>query len=130
MERITVKPVFFSLAFSFFLQSLVAQEAIEEKKIPFFEDEISTLEQLIAVNERKLVVQKNLKEKMEIFRKQKEEFLLGNQSKTHAFAMVSTARQLLATIKEEHLSYLFATEYLEELIFFSSIAAKSVPIKP
>lgn len=111
------------------LQATVNQ-LVEEKRMSFFEDEVSSLEQLIIVNEKRLLAQKTLKEKMQLFQKQKEEFLLGNQSKSHSFAMVSNARQVLVSIKEEHLSYLFATEYLEELIFFSSIAAKSVPIKP
>ncbi len=109
---------------------LASVEIVEEKSAPFFESEISSLEQLIVVNERRLSSQKELKGKMEHFRKQKEEFVLGNQSKSHTFSMVSNAKEILVTIKAEHLSYLFATEYLEELIFFSSVAAKSVPIKP
>jgi hypothetical protein len=109
---------------------LLAVDVVEEKAAPLFENEISSLEQLIKVNEKRLVAQKELKVKMERFKKQKEEFLLGNQSKSHTFSMVSTAREILVSVKEEHLSYLFATDYLEELLFFSSIAAKSVPIKP
>ena len=109
---------------------LPASQVVEEKSAPFFEDEIASLHQLIAVNEKRLLAQKELKEKMLHFQKQKKEFLLGNQSKSHTFSMVSNARQILVSVKEEHLSYLFATDYLEELIFFSSIAAKSVPIKP
>ncbi len=109
---------------------LAANQVVEEKKIPFFADEISSLHQLITVNEGRLLKQKELKEKMEDFQKQKEGFLLGNQTKSHTFAMVSNARQILISVKEEHLSYLFDTEYLEELMFFSSLATKSVPIKP
>ena len=114
----------------FAVVQLTANQVVEEKKIPFFEDEISSLQQLILVNEKRLVAQKNLKEKMQLLQKQKEEFLLGNQSKSHTFSMVSNARQILISVKEEHLSYLFDTEYLEELIFFSSLATKSVPMKP
>ena len=107
-----------------------AFEAVEEKKIPFFEDEVSSMTHLIQVNEKRLAIQKQLKDKMGVFQKQKEEFMLGNQTKTHAFAMVSNAREILTLIKAEHLSYLFSSEYLEELLFFSSIAGKAVPIKP
>lgn len=103
---------------------------VDEKPARFFEDEVSSLEQLIATNERKLAAQRILREKMVVFQKQKQEFLEGNQSKSHAFAMVTNARALLGMIKEEHLSYLFPSEYLEELIFFSSVAAKSAPLKP
>jgi len=109
---------------------LLSIEVVEEKAAPLFENEISSLQQLISVNEKRLAAQKELKAKMERFKKQKEEFLLGNQSKSHTFSMVSTAEEILVSVKEEHLSYLFATDYLEELLFFSSVAAKSVPIKP
>jgi len=123
-----------SIALCFFcffgILQVFASDAVEEKSIPFFENEVTSLDQLIAANEKRLLVQKELKEKMIRFQKQKQEFLQGNQSKAHTFSMVSTARQIFSGIKEEHLSYLFANDYLEELIFFSSIAAKSVPIKP
>ena len=108
----------------------IAAEVVEEKTAPLFENEVASLQQLIAVNEKRLLAQKELKAKMEHFRKQKEEFWLGNQSKSHTFSMVSNAREILVAVKEEHLSYLFATDYLEELLFFSSVAAKSVPIRP
>ena len=114
----------------FWILQVFASDAVEEKSIPFFENEVTSLDQLIAANEKRLLVQKELREKMIRFQKQKQEFLQGNQSKAHTFSMVSTARQIFSDIKEEHLSYLFANDYLEELIFFSSIAAKSVPIKP
>ena len=109
---------------------MAADQVVEEKRTPFFEDEISSLHRLIQVNERRLRVQKELKEKMLLLQGQKDEFVLGNQSKSHTFAMVSNARKILVSIKEENLSYLFDTEYLEELLFFSSLATKSVPMKP
>lgn len=115
---------------SFYVASCFAVDVVEEKPVPFFENEVTSLDQLISANEKRLVAQKALKEKMVQFQRQKQEFLQGNQSKNHTFNMVSNARQILSSVKEEHLSYLFATDYLEELIFFSSIAAKSVPLKP
>lgn len=105
-------------------------EIKSDKKVDFWGDEVASLENLIAANEKHLLAQKHLKDKMKLFQKQKEEFMLGNQSKSHAFSMVTNAREILTAIREEHLSYLFPTEYLEELIFFSSIAAKNVPLKP
>jgi hypothetical protein len=111
-------------------KGVALESAIEEKRIPFFEDEVSSIKQLIEKNEKRLAIQKRLKEKMELFQKQKEAFIAGNQTKSHAFSMVSTAREILTTVKEEHLSYLLSSDYLEELLFFSSIAGKTVPIKP
>ena len=118
------------LIFSGIFSLLRAVEISSQKKADFWGDEVSSLEHLIEANEKHISTQKQLKEKMQLFQKQKEEFLRGNQSKSHAFAMVSNAREILTMIKEEHLSYLFPTDYLEELIFFSSIAAKSIPLKP
>jgi hypothetical protein len=111
-------------------QIAFAHEAVEEKPIPFFEDEVSVMSQLIETQEKRLVVERTLRDKMRLFQKQKQEFTLGNQTKSHAFVMVSNAREILTLIKQEHLSYLFPSEYLEELVFFSSIAGKAVPLKP
>lgn len=126
-----MRPVFYLFGMNLFMCfNLLAFEAVEEKKIPFFEDEVSSITQFIEVHEKRLMVQKKLRDQMVLFQKQKTEFLLGNQTKSHAFSMVSNAREILTLVKEEHLSYLFSSEYLEELLFFSSIAGKSVPIKP
>jgi hypothetical protein len=128
--------------FRFFLISLIVvgcgfadQESskfsiLEEKSPAFLEDEAEVLDQLIAANEKRLATQKVLRDLMVEFKQQKDEFFLGNQTKRHAFAMVSNARQILGIIKQEHLSYLFSPEYLEELVFFSSIAGKSAPVRP
>jgi hypothetical protein len=123
------------ISFSFLLSALTAQiepplVVLEEEKTLLAEDEIKCLEKLIAVNEERLEKQKQLKEKMTLFQKQKEEFIRGNQSKKHAFVMVSNAREILGDVKRENLSYLFPCEYLDELVFFSSIAGKSTPIRP
>lgn len=120
----------FVLIFIGIASYVVAIDVKDANKGDLWGDEVSSLENLIATNEKHLSAQKQLKDKMKLFQKQKEEFMLGNQSKSHAFSMVSNAREILTVVKEEHLSYLFPTEYLEELIFFSSIAAKSVPLKP
>ncbi len=104
--------------------------SLEETRPLLIEDEVKSLAKLIEVNESRLEVQKKLKEKMVSFQKQKEEFIAGNDSQKHAFAMVSNAREILGEIKKENLAYLFSSEYLEELVFFSSIAGKSSPIRP
>ena len=104
--------------------------SIEENINPLHKDELQILEKLIEVNEIRIFAQKNLKEQMKLFQKQKAEFAEGNQSQKHAFIMVSTARDILGRIKKEHLAYLFPSDYLEELVFFSSIAGKSSPARP
>lgn len=104
--------------------------SVEEKKVPIFKEEVNSLELLIESNEKRLVIQKELRDLMKVFQKQKEAFILGDETKSHAFSMVSNARQILGKIKEEHLAYLFSPDFLEELVFFSSIAGKSTPIRP
>ncbi|MBS0626937.1 MAG: hypothetical protein JSS09_01860, partial [Verrucomicrobia bacterium] len=54
--------------------------SLEETRPLLGEDEVKTLEKLIEVNEQRLEVQKKLKEKMVLFKKQKEEFISGNES--------------------------------------------------
>lgn len=113
--------------------SLEASEpftGIDEPTPEIFENEIQALKELITTNERRLQTQKQLQNLMIELKQQKEEFIAGNQTKSHAHTMVFQARQILGIIKQEHLSYLFSPEYLEELVFFSSIAGKSAPVRP
>jgi|GEM_PF-5662933 len=118
--------------FVFGLETTVTPPVIslEEARPLLVEDEVKTLDKLIEVNEQRLVAQKQLKEMMSLFQKQKEVFILGNDSRKHAFAMVSNARNILVEIKKENLGYLFPSDYLEELVFFSSIAGKGAPVRP
>ena len=109
----------------------VPQAALKEVNIPMEgEDEIKTVEQLIETTGRQLEGQKHLRELMLQFKKQKEEFVQGNQTKSHAGRMVRTARQIYEMIAANHLEHLFAKDYLDELTFFSSIAGKSAVTRP
>jgi hypothetical protein len=115
---------------AFGAEEVPAMVSLEETRPLLIENEVNSLERLIEVNEARLVVQKDLKGKMISFQKQKDEFIAGNESQSHAFSMVSNARTILGGIKKENLAYLFSSEYLEELVFFSSIAGKSTPVRP
>lgn len=103
---------------------------IEEKGISTIRDEIEAVERLIEEQQKHLARQLELKDMMKEFQQQKEEFMQGKQTQKHAIAMVSNARDILASINEEHIAHLFPAEYLEELVFFSSVAGKSRPIRP
>ena len=63
-------------------------------------------------------------------KKQREEFVQGNQSKGHAAKLVRTARQVYEMITANHLEHLFAKDYLDELTFFASIAGKTAMTRP
>ena len=91
----------FVLIFIGIASYVVAIDVKDANKGDLWGDEVSSLENLIAANEKHLSAQKQLKDKMKLFQKQKEEFMLGNQSKSHAFSMVSNAREILTVVKEE-----------------------------
>lgn len=110
---------------------LIPQSSLIETNLPLVtEDEVSTLEQLISATEAQLEAQKQLKQLMLQFQKQREEFVQGNQSRTHASRMVRTARQIYEMITSNHIEHLFAKDYIEELSFFSSIAGKTSVTRP
>jgi GTP1/Obg family GTP-binding protein len=113
----------------FFLQAELITN-IEEKAFSTSRNEVEAIGQLIEEQKKHLAKQMDLKELMETFQNQKEEFMNGKQTQKHATAMVTTAREILAGVNEEHIAHLFPAEYLEELVFFSSIAGKSRPNRP
>ncbi len=93
-------------------------------------DEIIAMDSLIESTARQLESQKHLREMMIEFIKQKEEFMQGNQTKSHASFMVRTARQIYEQISSNHIQNLFPQDYLDELVFFSSIAGKNTVKQP
>lgn len=94
------------------------------------EDELETMKHLITVTEQQLAVQKQLRNLMAEFKKQKDRFFKGDQSNKHSFKMVKTASTILQIINDNHLQHLCSSEYLEELTLFSSIAGKNTPARP
>ncbi len=93
-------------------------------------DEVSVVDQLIVTTSQQLEMEKHLKRLMLDFKAQKEEFVQGNQTKSHAGRMVRTARQIYELISAHHLQHLFSKDYLDELTFFSSIAGKNAIKRP
>ena len=67
---------------------------------------------------------------MDTFDLQQEEFFRGNQSKPHAAQMLLSAKHILDLIQELHLAHLFSLNYLEELVLFSAIGTKQLPVRP
>jgi hypothetical protein len=109
----------------------IPQSPLIETSLPLGEeDEVKVIEQLISASSRQLETQKQMRELMLQFKKQREEFIQGNQTKSHAGRMVRTARQIYELITSNHLEHLFAKDYLDELTFFSSIAGKTAVQRP
>jgi hypothetical protein len=110
---------------------LIPQSPLVETSLPLAEeDEVKTIDQLISATSRQLEMQKQMRELMLQFKKQREEFIQGNQTKAHASKMLRTARQIYEMITANHLEHLFAKDYLDELTFFSSIIGKTAVTRP
>ena len=103
---------------------------IQESDVSSSIDEINAISLLIEDQQRHLSRQIELQNLMKLFKQQKEEFMAGRQTQKHAMSMVLTAREILQGINDEKIAYLFPSEYLEELVFFSSVAGKSKPVRP
>src|SRR5690349_16865385 len=101
----------------------VPQSSLSEPKTSLNgENEVFAMDQLVRNTAYQLEVQREMLQLMLDFRKQKDAFAKGNQSKAHAAHMVRTARLIYESITAHHLQHLFSQEYIEELVFFSSIA--------
>lgn len=109
----------------------VPQSSLIETSVPLGEsDEINMIDQLISTTQHQLETQKQIKNLMLQFKKQREEFVQGNQTRAHAGKMVRTARQIYEMITSNHMEHLFAKDYIDELTFFSSIAGKTALSRP
>ncbi len=110
---------------------LIPQSSLMDVSLPLAEDdEMKVIDQLIVATTTQLETQKQLRVTMLQFKKQREEFVQGNQTKAHAGRMVRTARQIYEMVTANHLEHLFAKDYLDELTFFSSIAGKTAVTRP
>ena len=109
---------------------LVPQSPLIDASAFLEEDEVKIIDQLIVSTESQLRMEKRLKESMVNYKKYRDEFELGNQTKSHAALLVRTARQISEMITDNHLEHLFAKDYLDELTFFSSIAGKTAVVRP
>jgi hypothetical protein len=105
---------------------IVPQSSLMQTALPLSEeDEVLAIDRLITATKEQLALQVRLKELMVDFKKQKETFIQGEQTKQHAGRMVRTARSILEIISDQHLQYLFSVDYMQELSMFSSIAGKN-----
>lgn len=110
---------------------IVPQSSLLQTALPVAdEDEVVVVERLIAASQEQLSTQERLKELMINFKKQKELFIQGEQTKKQASLMVRTAREILDIISKQHIQYLFAPDYIQELTLFSSIAGKNTIKRP
>ncbi len=105
---------------------VIPQSSLMQISLPVTEeDEVAAVDRLIQTTEDQLRMQQHLKDLMIQFKKYKEAFIQGDQTKKNASAMVRTAREILDIITSQHLQFHFSKDYLDELTVFSSIAGKN-----
>jgi len=92
--------------------------------------EEDTLQQFVERREYALQRQKELQKRIRLFHEEKQRFSESDVSKQQARRMVNAAKDVLEIITEQHLQYLFSSDYMEELLLFSSIAGKNRPTRP
>lgn len=93
-------------------------------------DPLRPLDDLIALTEKNLSEQKQLRRQAVEYYKIKTRYLQDKQNKDLVVQMVRAAHQMQQTIEGQRLAQLFDAELLEELKFFSKIAAKNGITKP
>lgn len=86
--------------------------------------ELSKLDHLIEITTKNLETQKRLRDYLMDYKQLEKNYLKNPQDKTLLFRFVKTARQLLNTIKENHLEHIFSSEFMNELNLLSQITNK------
>lgn len=118
-----MKNLIYFIAFgAFIFGNLQADELIS--------DEMEVIDRMIRITENQLVLQKQMRELMIELRITKELFMKEESSKKYASDLVQTAYCLWNMIMDNHMEHLFTADYMEDLHFFSSIAAKNTIKRP
>lgn len=87
-------------------------------------NQLKNLDNLISVTEKNLLNQKSLKKLLIDYQQHQLKYLENAQDKEVTLQMVRSAYQLLESIKQNHLTHAFDTEFISQLTFFSQFATK------
>lgn len=87
-------------------------------------EDLQVIENLIASQERQLIIYNKLHTLMEEFQQQQDRFVKGEQTKELTSQMVETASKILKIAEDHQLLHLLTPFYIEELKLFSAIAKK------
>ncbi|MDP1836175.1 MAG: hypothetical protein Q8K75_09675 [Chlamydiales bacterium] len=93
-------------------------------------DSLRPLDDLIAITEKNLTEQKQLRRLVVEYYKVKARYLQDQLNKDNVIQMVKAAHQLQQSIDAQHLTHVFDPELAEELKFFSQIASKKGLSRP
>lgn len=94
------------------------------------EDELDTMDRLIALTSEQLEAEKELRAHMGQLSQLKSQFYAGKDTPAQAKKIVHTARRIYHMIEDFHLQHVFSPEYLEEISFFTSLARKEGMKRP
>lgn len=87
-------------------------------------EDLQVIENLIASQQRQLIIYNKLHSLMTEFHKQQDRFSKGEQTKELTSQMVETAAQILKIAEDHQLLHLLTPFYIQELKLFSGIAKK------
>lgn len=85
------------------------------------DEEIETIQELIAVTEKNLTTQKKLLTALVQFKHARADFIAEPTSGQLATRLVKSAMQVQRQIEKEHLAYLFPTDFLSEMQFYTRV---------
>ncbi|NGX60291.1 MAG: hypothetical protein KR126chlam3_01462 [Chlamydiae bacterium] len=128
MKKAKIPIIFFSLIIAssaLYAELRIPETPLQEKiDLEPHEDELLTVERMIALLEDQLVAQKKIKILIQEMRHNKEMFLKGEESKLHALYMIQAGKECLDLIRAHHLYHLFSSDFMEELAIFTKIGTK------
>jgi hypothetical protein len=88
------------------------------------ENEISTLDSLISVTEKNLLVQQQLKKKIGEYQTMQAKYMENTDNAELLFKVARSAKSILADIEENHLTHNFGPEFMKEIQLFAQVAKK------
>lgn len=92
--------------------------------------ELRQIDDLIAITERNVVLQKRLRELVAEYQGVREKVLTQPASSDLLYRQTSLAKRTLDSIEEAHLEQLFSREFLSELHLFAKVANRHIIPRP
>src|SRR5262249_30797883 len=90
------------------------------------QEEIATLEQLVETTKKNLENQQDLLKLVRIYYSAREAYLADPDNGKLATALVKRAVALHQLLEQEHLSHLFAADFLSEVAFFNQVGRQHI----
>lgn len=92
-----------------------------------FDDEIEVVQDLISITEKSLSAQKELLPALVRLKQARSAFIEEPTSRKLATDLVKAAMAVQKQIENEHLAYLFSSDFLTEVQFYNQLGRKPKP---